>query len=268
MSTLYEIPLLYDLAFRRMAIVNNVDGLIACHRRFGCDSELKSVVELAAGPARHALEFACRGYFAAAIDNSQAMCFYASKLAVDLSVPLSVHFEDMLSFNITTQFDLAFILLNSIGHVHTTKDLKNHFAAVSRHLKPGGLYIVEAHYPHWTGPESIKQSSWPVELKGIQLTVDFGAPDDEFNVETRVRNLKLHIYGSVMGNSVDLADHLQIRSWSADCFEEAVAECECFDTVATLSSIDPDLPFNPDEAGRLVYVLKKNNGGISQDESK
>ncbi|MBS2000179.1 MAG: class I SAM-dependent methyltransferase [Cyanobacteria bacterium SZAS LIN-5] len=268
MTRLYEIPLLYDLAFRRMAITNNVDGLLACHERFGSEHELKNVLELAAGPSRHALEFASRGYLATAIDNSPSMCFYATKLAGDLSVPLNVNNEDMLDFNISENFDLAFILLNSIGHVHTATDLTRHLAAVSRHLSRDGLYVVEAHYPHWSGRESIKQSSWPVELEGIQLNVDFGATDDEFDVDTRVRSLKLHIYGSVMGNSVDLADHLMIRSWSADCFEETVAESGFFEIAAKLSSLDPDQPFNPAEAGRLVYVLKKKDGLLSQNASK
>lgn len=257
MPKLYEIPFLYDLAFRRTGIGFHVDGLIECYKRFGPNRHLQKVLELASGPSRHALEFAHRKYSAAVVDNSSDMCRYAAALAKENDLALDVYQHNMRDFTIPNKYDLAMILLNSIGHMHTASDLRSHLFAVWRHLNEDGLYVIEAHFPNWVDRSSLKTSSWVVELKELSLRVDFGTPDDDFDLDMLIRRLGLHIFGKMRGEPVDFKDHLTIRSWSAEALEEVIHESEVFKIVAKLGALDPDAPFNPAESLRLVYVLKR-----------
>jgi SAM-dependent methyltransferase len=257
MPKLYEIPFLYDLAFRRTGVNYLVDYLIESHKRFRPEHPLQNVLELASGPSRHALEFAYRNYSAAVVDNSTDMCRYAAALSKENSLTLNVFSANMRDFTIPNKFDLAMILLNSIGHLYTADDLRTHLFAVSRHLNEGGLYVIEAHFPNWTDRTSLKMSSWRVEMKELSLRVDFGTPDDDFDLEMLIRKVGLHIFGELRGEAVDFKDHLVIRSWSAQALEEVVEESEAFKVVAKLGSLDPDSPFNPELSQRLVYVLKR-----------
>lgn len=257
MTKLYEFPFLYDLAFRRAGIGSQVDGLIECHKRFRPEHPLTSVLELASGPSRHALEFAYRKYSAAVVDNCSEMCRYAAALAQENELALNVFLANMRDFTISGKYDLAMILLNSIGHLYTASELRSHLFAIWRHLNDDGLYVIEAHFPNWVDRTSLKTSSWRVEMKELSLRVDFGTPDDDFDLDMLIRKVGLHVSGELRGEKVDYKDNLTIRSWSADALEEVICESEVFEIVAKLGTLDPDIPFNPEESMRLVYVLKR-----------
>lgn len=257
MPKLYEIPFLYDIAFRRLGIESHVDALIECHKRFRPDHALGNVLELAAGPSRHALEFASRNYSASVVDNSTDMCRYAAALAKENELALNVFQANMRDFTIPNKYDLAMILLNSIGHMYTANDLRSHLFAVWRHLNTDGLYVIEAHFPNWIDRTCLKTSSWHIEMRELRLRVDFGTPDDDFDLDMLIRKLKLHVYGQLRGEEVDFEDYLTIRSWSSDALEDVIHESEVFQVVAKLGALDPDDPFNADESLRLVYVLKR-----------
>lgn len=258
MPKLYEIPFLYDLAFRRLGIGNHVDALIECHDRLRSEYQLQSILELASGPGRHALEFAYRNYRAAVVDSSQEMCQYAAKIAAGNNLELNVNCLDMRDFSIAEKFDLAMIMLNSIGHVHSTEDLDRHIETVWRHLNPHGLYVIEAHYPPWRDAEALKVSSWKMELNEFQLSIDFGTADDDYDSQTHIRKLKLRIYGRLMNDEIDFSDFLTIRSWSQEDLEKAFERTGLFKIAAKLGSLDLNDVFHPDQAERLVYVLQKD----------
>jgi SAM-dependent methyltransferase len=257
MHKLYDIPLLYDLAFRRGGISFHVDGLVEIHERFRPHHELLSILELAAGPGRHALEFAQRDYNVSILDNSEAMCSYVTKLAQESSLTIDTNCVDMRNFSIPGSFDLAMIVLNSIGHIHEREHFKTHLHSVWKHLKSEGLYVIEAHYPHWIDRLSLSMSSWRVEMSELSLQVDFGRPDDDFDLERKIRKLKLHVHGELRGEPLEFADYLVIRSWSADAIEEIVSDSKLFKIATKLSALDLSYPFEAETAGRLVFVLKK-----------
>ncbi|HEY9682249.1 MAG TPA: class I SAM-dependent methyltransferase [Drouetiella sp.] len=257
MTTLYNIPLLYDIAFRRAGLSYQVDGLVEIHQRFRSDHQLQSVLELASGPSRHALEFARRDYDVSVVDNSEAMCEYATKLAQESSLTVDVNCADMRNFEVPGRFDLAMIVLNSIGHIHECDDLTSHLHSVWRQLKPQGLYVIEAHYPPWTSRKSLNMSSWRVEMSELSLRVDFGTSNDEFDLERKVRKLQLHIDGQLRGEPLEFSDYLIIRSWSAEVLESIINESNLFRIETRLSALDLSYPFDAETASRLVFVLKK-----------
>ncbi|KAH8059994.1 hypothetical protein JL722_4948 [Aureococcus anophagefferens] len=59
-ASVYESPELYDAAFGFRDFASEVDFLLGAHERHGSTGPAASVLELAAGPARHAVEAAAR----------------------------------------------------------------------------------------------------------------------------------------------------------------------------------------------------------------
>jgi SAM-dependent methyltransferase len=56
---------------------------------------------------------------------------------------------DMRTFRLGSSFDVVTCLFGAIGHLKTERDLLRSFTNFFRHLKPGGIAIVEP----WLGPE-------------------------------------------------------------------------------------------------------------------
>lgn len=68
---------------------------------------------------------------------------------------IKFHLGDMMDFDLGRQFDVVTCLFSSIGYVKTVLNLKKAFANMSRHLKPGGVLIIEP----WFAPEDWKPNS-------------------------------------------------------------------------------------------------------------
>ena len=258
MPKLYEIPVLYDLAFRRPNIDHHVKSMIECHRRYRPNHELVNILELAAGPARHALQFSFLGYKSTALDFAPHMCKYAADLAAANALTLNVVQANMKDFAIAGRYDLVMTLLNSIGHVYTERELETHLFCVSKHLNDGGLYIIEAHNPPWTARESISCSSWQIAIGECELQVDFGTDDDEFDQEFQIRKLKLHIHGHIQGKRLEYTDILTLRSWSEHVLDRIFDNHEAVEVVAKLGELNANQPFDQNTSARLVYVLRRN----------
>ena len=77
----YDAPALYDAAFGFRDFADEVDFLFAAHERHGkTGGAPQRVLELAAGPARHAVEAASRGARSHAIDLSPAMAAHGAAI--------------------------------------------------------------------------------------------------------------------------------------------------------------------------------------------
>jgi ubiquinone/menaquinone biosynthesis C-methylase UbiE len=63
---------------------------------------------------------------------------------------MKFHQGDMLDFNLGRQFDIITCLFSSIGYVKTVPNMKKAIATMSRHLKPGGVLIIEP----WFAPDT------------------------------------------------------------------------------------------------------------------
>jgi ubiquinone/menaquinone biosynthesis C-methylase UbiE len=63
---------------------------------------------------------------------------------------MKFHQGDMLDFNLGRQYDVITCLFSSIGYVRTVPNLKRAIINMTRHLKPGGVLVVEP----WFTPET------------------------------------------------------------------------------------------------------------------
>ena len=85
MTSMYDAALGYEIAFSYRDVAAEVDALLRW-----CDARPTAVLEVAAGPAEHAIECVRRGMRATALDLSAAMCERAVANAAAAGVSLVV----------------------------------------------------------------------------------------------------------------------------------------------------------------------------------
>src|SRR5262245_37216666 len=117
-ALVYGAPALYDLAFSYRYFARECSFLRGVYeRRRG--RPLRSFLELAAGPARHALGMCVAGVRATALDLSPKMAAYTATRAGELGLLLPYLVADMTAFETDDRFDLAASMLCSASYLLT-----------------------------------------------------------------------------------------------------------------------------------------------------
>ena len=102
-------------------------------------------LELAIGTGRVALPLAARGVEVAGIDLSAAMV--EQMQAKPGGAELQVEIGDFTSTRVEGEFDLVYLVYNTIGNVTTQDAQVATFENAARHLRPGGCFVVETGVP-------------------------------------------------------------------------------------------------------------------------
>jgi SAM-dependent methyltransferase len=76
---------------------------------------------------------------------------------------VSIHNASMVDFDLGRQFDVIVCLGSSIGYVQTVENLRQTLATFARHLKPGGVVIVEP----WISPDVWENGRVTAELAEV-----------------------------------------------------------------------------------------------------
>jgi SAM-dependent methyltransferase len=273
-SSIYDKPELYELAcgYRDVpAEVTAITAWCAAHH----DGPVRSVLELAAGPAEHARELGRRGLRATALDWSAAMCRYAAGRAKADGVELSVVEADMRDFAIAgpdgarVQFDLAITMLNSVCHLFTLDDLVRHLAAVRAQLAPGGLYVVElAHPADFFAAVPRTSSEWTVDAPGVHADVSWGGRSDRIDPLTQVTREHMTITVTTDDGTIrTVSDVVPNRFWTLTEFTAAVALSNAtavstgapgsFELTATYGDFDQTTTLDAPAAWRMVLILRR-----------
>ena len=169
MAEVYQAPNYYDIAFSFRDISAEIKVFEDVIQRYS-RIPVERVLEIACGHAPHLTELHRRGYSYVGLDSGQAMLNEARKNAQAVGANAAFVLADMTQFHIEEPVDFAFILLGSL-YVSDTAALVSHFDAVSRALKPGGLYFLD-----WCiefSPTGERQESWDMEQDGICVTTTF-----------------------------------------------------------------------------------------------
>ena len=184
MTRIFDFPRAYEVAFSYRDVTAEVDALLRWH-----GGTVATALELAAGPADHALELAGRGLTTSTVDLNPAMCARAAERASERGLALAtVAKADMVDFDLGERFDLVFCLIDSLAHVLDLDRLIAHLACVRRHLAPGGAYVVETLHPaDGFHPGTRSDTEWTVERPGVTARVRWGRgePIDPLTQVTR-----------------------------------------------------------------------------------
>jgi SAM-dependent methyltransferase len=213
---LYADPSLYEAAFSYRDIGAEVDAIEAWFAR-GRGGRPQRVLEVAAGPAAHAIELARRGSRAVAVDLSGVMCAYARRRGLEAGVALDVVQADMIRFRIPRRrFDLALVMLDSASHILDLDAMVSHLRSVASHLSPGGLYVMEMSHPaDFLAGMAKTQDRWRVTRGGRRVDVRWTAPLSGFDPVTQVWDNSLSVTVTEKGRRRVVRDRIVLRRWTA-----------------------------------------------------
>ncbi|MBK8020236.1 MAG: class I SAM-dependent methyltransferase [Chloroflexi bacterium] len=112
-----------------------VQERIAAHRR----SSGRALLDAACGTGKHA-EFLRDDYDLTLLDLDAGLLAIAAERLPEARIVQA----DMSDFDLDQQFDAITCLFSAIGYVGSVERLNATLAAFARHLKPGGVVLVEA----------------------------------------------------------------------------------------------------------------------------
>jgi SAM-dependent methyltransferase len=267
---IYDQPELYQLACAYRDVPAEVSALLnwcAKHWRGeppdGAPADgapgVRSVLELAAGPAEHSLQLARRGLRATALDRSPAMCGYAAARAKSAGLGLDVVEADMRDFSLPETFDLAITMLNSVCHLFTLDDMVAHLTAVAAHQAPGGLYIIElAHPADYLAPVPRTSSEWTIEDGGVRAEVRWGGHQDRIDPVTQITAEHMSITAHDADGSIrTVSDVVPNRFWTATEMTAAIRLAGGYAIAARYGDFDDTTMLDDPAAWRMILVLRR-----------
>ncbi|QRN93400.1 class I SAM-dependent methyltransferase [Archangium violaceum] len=259
---LYERAELYDIAFSYRDIGAEVDVVKAWYEGMTGHPRPARVLELGAGPARHARELARRGSEAWALDMSPAMSDYARAQAVADGVRLEVVTADMTAFELPRRFDLILLMINSAAHLLTESAMVRHLECVARTLTPGGVYVMEVAHPadDEKYPNGEPPRQWTVQRGQTTVDIRLGTPGDPIDQQSRVRTTTVELKANIAGRHVSFEEKLPMRAWKKQAIDEAIQRAGGFGAVRVYGDFAPDAAFERPDAWRMVYVMQRAGG--------
>lgn len=163
MSDFYEHPALYDAL---LPVGAHVPFYLELARQ-----QSGPVLELACGTGQLTVPIALEGLPTVGLDLSAAMLTVATRRASAVNASVEFVQGDMRDFALGREFTFIFIGRNSLLHLLSTADLLSAFAAVRRHLAPGGVFGFDVFNPDVTRLARPRGQRFPVMQVG---TTEFG----------------------------------------------------------------------------------------------
>lgn len=144
MYSIYDFPAVYDFVMARDPdqVPKEVDSIHTLLARRGVTQG--RILELACGVCAHGIPLAQHGYHVTGIDRSAAMLAAAQERSKATGAPVILVQADIVDFDLEHgPFDCAIFMYETFPVITEYNDIQRHFAAVHRHLRPGGVYIID-----------------------------------------------------------------------------------------------------------------------------
>jgi SAM-dependent methyltransferase len=261
-SGIYDEPEMYEFACAYRNVPGEVDALERWYARHAgpvVPERPGSVLELAAGPAEHALELARRGAHATTLDLSPAMCARAREKAAAAGLGVDVMQADMRDFKLPQPVDLAVTMLNSACHLMTLDDLVTHLGAVSRAVAPGGLYIMElAHPADFLTPVPRTSSEWDSEAGSSRVHVRWGGGEDVIDPVTQVTREHVQVTVRDGAGVRTLTDVVPNRFWTGTEVAAAARLAGGLTEVARYGDFADGVDLSDRDAWRMIIVFRRD----------
>lgn len=147
MNTDYKVgDLIYD--------ANIYDGLntflsdLQFYKKWLPKNKDAKILELCCGTGRLTIPIAKEGYNICGVDYTSSMLEQAKAKANQVGVGIDFIEADIRALDLQEQFDLIFIPFNSIHHLYGNEDLFKALECVKKHLKDGGLFLLDCFNPN------------------------------------------------------------------------------------------------------------------------
>jgi ubiquinone/menaquinone biosynthesis C-methylase UbiE len=153
-----RVATVYDQVYAWKDYVREARRVRALARRYG-PRPAHSLLDVACGTGAH-LKHLARWYHVTGLDVSAAMLRVARQRLPRVRFIKGA----MQSFRLSDRFDVITCLFSSIGYVRSEVDLRLTVANFARHLRPGGVAIVEP----WLTPSEYRKGSIHLETYGTK----------------------------------------------------------------------------------------------------
>lgn len=117
------------------------------------------VLDIMCGYGRHALELARRGVQVTAIDNLSDYIDEVKTKALEQNLPVNAVREDVLNAKLGEIYDAAICMGNSFAFFDRT-DAVTILTNISRHLKPGGIFVINSWMVAEIAIKHFKERDW------------------------------------------------------------------------------------------------------------
>ncbi|WP_433022391.1 class I SAM-dependent methyltransferase [Kribbella sp. CA-294648] len=104
-----------------------------------------AALEFAVGTGRVAIPLATRGVAVTGIELSEPMAAQLRQKVDETTLPVVM--GDMATTRVPGEFDLVYLVFNTISNLRTQAEQVECFRNAARHLKPGGRFVIELWVP-------------------------------------------------------------------------------------------------------------------------
>jgi SAM-dependent methyltransferase len=258
---IYHHATLYDLAFSYRDYIAEVDFLLAAMAQLG-KALPGSVLELGAGPARHALECARRGIKAVALDASAAMVAYGLELARQADLDLNYVQADMRDFALAEPVDLALLMIDSASYLLSQSDFCQHLTTVAAHLRLGGVYILELSHPKdFLTPELSVETNWEMAAGETRVHFQWGETGDVFDPISQTTQVTVKLKAETPHGPVALTDSAAQRCYTYQEILALIALQGDFKLAASYGGFNLEMGLSDPRAWRMILVLERQETG-------
>jgi SAM-dependent methyltransferase len=254
MSSWYDCPRLYDLAFRSETRPE-ADFIEAACRKY-CSFPVRRLLEPACGSGRLVAELAARGYRMTGFDQSAPALRYLRRRLARRGLRAKVFQADMADFFVARPADAAYNTFDSFRHLLSERSARRHLECVADSLRPGGIYILGFHLlPPDASLECTER--WTERHRKTQVTVTLRVL--EADRRKRMEQVRISILARYGGTLTRLRDEFPLRLYTAAQVRKLLASvpalelCDVFDFWYEI-----DHPLRLDnEIADAVFVLRK-----------
>jgi hypothetical protein len=223
---IYDSPALYDVAFGFRQITAERDALARWAAARRGTNAAGRILELAAGPADHALSFAELGWHAEALDLAPSMVTHARAHAQRRGLPLGLHTADMTNFALGHTYDLILLMLTSASHIYSLDAMIAHLRCVSAHLSRRGTYVMEMTHPRDFLGRGARASGvsapWREQRDGLTVDTTWGHADDPYDPIAQVFEAHVELRVTSARGEEIVRDVVPMRDWTATEMDAAV----------------------------------------------
>jgi len=255
-SRIYAAAELYEKAFSYRDVRAEVRFLMDVYRQgAGCKLP-SSALEIACGPAAHAIEWRCHVPKVHVLDNEPEMLALAARRAGDARRTIHCHLADMCDFRLESPVDLAFCMLDSLSHLHTQESMVRHLEAVANSTTSRAVYVVELGLPSVATGTAATLDRWRVADAKGEIAVRWEAERDTECGEARATRYRVEIRQEGAGRPRVVRDVLTLREWTLEDMRDCLREVprwglrEVFGGFAGIDLLHED-------AWRMILVLTK-----------
>lgn len=253
-ESIYDFPVYYDLIFASdwVAEYRFLEAAFKKH----VDGKTKRLLEPACGTGRLLYRMIKGGYQAAGLDLNPKAIDYCNARLRKHGMKETAWVADMCDFVVKKPFDAAFNTINSFRHLTTEKLVVEHFRAMARAIRPGGIYALGFHLTPLRGTPT-DEECWSARRGNLLVNTRMWARDKDTKKRIERFNLRFDVYKPTGAFRID--DCLVLRSYTYKQFASMIKKVPEW-TIETAYdfSYDIDEPIEIDgETEDVVYILKR-----------